>query len=310
MPRTLGPGLWVAIGWSVGFSTVLPRLFRGLAEHSLTRGCCRSNISDDPESASRDAFLSSLPGSLQAPLMGFPKIAPPSVSALDVHSCSVPPRLSPRFRLASARSRQGAGPVPPSWFPTTLTVSSVVRLAGLLHPAADPGVRRVAVSLARVPRHLRVCDLPRRSTLRSLSTPAAVRRVSTVLPDACPPAVHRFFFLFRVKPARLQGFSPRDGFTGSPSAFRPPVPYNFLGFLLLSRFVFPRSFRPLPKETVDRGIRISRTRWGKPHRIRRSGFLPAPPPHGVGTLAYFSIEDRLCWGRSLSSISPGPPRAG
>jgi len=41
----------------------------------------------DPESTSRDAFLSSLPGLHQAPLMGFPKNAPPSGWALVVHSC-------------------------------------------------------------------------------------------------------------------------------------------------------------------------------------------------------------------------------
>jgi hypothetical protein len=52
--------------------------------------------------------------------------------------------------------------------------------------------------------------LPRRITLRSLSTFAAVRRVSTVLPDSCPPAVHL------PKKARLQGFSPRSG-SRSPS---------------------------------------------------------------------------------------------
>lgn len=41
----------------------------------------------DPASTSQDAFLSSLLGSHQAPLMGFPKNAPPSGSALVVHSC-------------------------------------------------------------------------------------------------------------------------------------------------------------------------------------------------------------------------------
>jgi len=47
----------------------------------------RSGDTHAPESASRDASLSSLPGLHQAPLMGFPKNAPPSDSALVVHSC-------------------------------------------------------------------------------------------------------------------------------------------------------------------------------------------------------------------------------
>jgi hypothetical protein len=47
----------------------------------------RSGRTHEQKSTSQDAFLSSLPGSHQAPLMGFPKNAPPSGSALVVHSC-------------------------------------------------------------------------------------------------------------------------------------------------------------------------------------------------------------------------------
>jgi len=150
---------------------------------------------------------------------------------LDVHSRSVPPRLSPRLHLASACPCQWAGPVPSSWFHTTLAVSSVVHPAGLLHPAADPGVRRVAASTVPMPRHLPGLDLPRRSTLRSLSTPVAVRRVSTVLPDACLLAVHH------PKMARLQGFSPRDGFTGRPDdlAVTEPVQLPWVSSSLACR---------------------------------------------------------------------------
>jgi hypothetical protein len=45
---------------------------------------------------------------------------------------------------ASARPCQGTGPVPPSRFLTVLMACSARSLAGLLHPAADPGVRLVS----------------------------------------------------------------------------------------------------------------------------------------------------------------------
>jgi len=45
---------------------------------------------------------------------------------------------------ASACSCQRTGPVPPSRFLAVLMVCSAESLAGLLHPAADPGVRRVS----------------------------------------------------------------------------------------------------------------------------------------------------------------------
>jgi hypothetical protein len=199
--------------WLIGFTIVLPRLFRGLGGRPRSRGLPKQRHRRPRVRVARRIPLVlawTSPGASH----GVSKDAPPSVWPLDVHSCSVPPRLSPRLRLASACSRQGAGLVPPSWFPTTLTVSSVVRPAGLLHPAADPGVRRVAIVLVREPRPPHASDLPRRSTLRSFSTPVAVRRVSTVLPDACPLAVHRCFLLSRAKAARLQGVPPRDGFTG------------------------------------------------------------------------------------------------
>jgi hypothetical protein len=54
------------------------------------------------------------------------------------------------FRHASA-SREPPSPlVPPSWSLTTSTVCSSGGLAGLLHPAAGPGVRRVSVAVASV----------------------------------------------------------------------------------------------------------------------------------------------------------------
>jgi hypothetical protein len=56
-----------------------------------------------------------------------------------------PERPLPRGVATSLRTRAaGSKRVPSSWFRTTSTVSSALEIAGLLHPAADPGVRRVS----------------------------------------------------------------------------------------------------------------------------------------------------------------------
>jgi hypothetical protein len=65
-------------------------------------------------------------------------VAPPSTCPLSVHSRDDGPS-SLRLRGCHPRS-----PVPSSWFLTTSTASSALRVAGLLHPAADPGVHRVS----------------------------------------------------------------------------------------------------------------------------------------------------------------------
>lgn len=65
-------------------------------------------------------------------------VAPPSTCSRSVHSCD-DGRSSLRPRGCHPRS-----PVPSSWFLTTSTASSAPRVAGLLHPAADPGVHRVS----------------------------------------------------------------------------------------------------------------------------------------------------------------------
>jgi hypothetical protein len=53
---------------------------------------------------------------------------------------STPAGVAASFGLSGPPSRH----VPPSWFLTTSTVSSATEVAGLLHPAADHGVRRVS----------------------------------------------------------------------------------------------------------------------------------------------------------------------
>jgi len=68
--------------------------------------------------------------------------APPPTSPECVHSgrtVADPP---------SARRCQSSGPVPPAWFRTTSTVCSASGLAGVLQPAAGPGVHRVSLHLA------------------------------------------------------------------------------------------------------------------------------------------------------------------
>jgi hypothetical protein len=88
-----------------------------------------------------------------------------------VHSCgSRCPRIRSRDRLRGPGPRfgpsvPGTGLVPPSRFLTAWMVCSARSLAGLLHPAADPEVRRVAGRS----RPLRVWCRPFRdaSTLRS-----------------------------------------------------------------------------------------------------------------------------------------------
>jgi hypothetical protein len=107
------------------------------------------------------------------PLLGF-------VALLPLHR-SHPSRVHSRHRTVvhdPMRWLRGAmGPtappvqplVPTSWFRTTSPVCSARRTAGLLHPAAGPGVRRVALGL--LPPH-------RRSTPRGRRPGVEARQVS------------------------------------------------------------------------------------------------------------------------------------
>jgi len=114
------------------------------------------------------------------PPMRFVASSPPSTS----RPASAPGELSPAIGAGVPPPAR----VPPSWFRTTSTVSSAETVAGLLHPAADPGVRRVSprtASLAgggpEVPRDARP---PSKNSL--------VRRRERVTAPRCPLAVaHR-----------------------------------------------------------------------------------------------------------------------
>jgi hypothetical protein len=72
--------------------------------------------------------------------------APPPTHPARVHSRDRDP-LGTRnrwLRRAVGRRHHPSSLVPSSSFLTTSTVSSARRTAGLLHPAAGPGVRRVS----------------------------------------------------------------------------------------------------------------------------------------------------------------------
>jgi hypothetical protein len=70
-------------------------------------------------------------------------------SAVQVARCRLPASSSRKRRTPSVRSLQGSEHVPSMPFLTTSTVCSTRPPAGLLHPAAGHGVRRVSSSEAR-----------------------------------------------------------------------------------------------------------------------------------------------------------------
>lgn len=117
--------------------------------------------------------------------------------------------------------------------------------------------------------------LPRRKTLRSISSLAAVRRISSVLPDTCPPAVHR------PKTARLQGFWPRGGFTGAGRPFDHRSRTTSLGFFSIHRSWFQESALLLPREGMRRED-LSRHRPGRPGKCG----APSSPSGPMGLSAF------------------------
>jgi hypothetical protein len=116
----------------------------------------------------------------EPPLVGFVENTPPPTCLRCVHSRRTsPPGLGPP---GATREHH----VPPAWFRTTSAACSASKVAGLLHPAADPGVRRVSGHLARPTEAGRSggCPSPRRRiALRRI--PLAGSR--TVSPRPLPP---------------------------------------------------------------------------------------------------------------------------
>jgi len=153
-------------------------------------------------------------------------------------------------------------PVPSPWFLATSMVSSASPVAGLLHPAADPGVRRVSVPGApvedRTARHFPATqDLPfeefpvdsrpaspQRFALHAvvLGSPPLLGRV-----HCCIPALTRW----EGPRPRLRGFAPSSGLV-------PPATVAGAGrsapswALFLFKVHFCRPGFPHPHRHVDR----------------------------------------------------------
>jgi hypothetical protein len=154
----------------------------------------------------------------QAPSIGLSKeLAPPSTSSLE----SSPAHLAVRFGLELPHSRLG----PPSWFLPTLTVSSSMDFAGLLHPAADPGVHRVSASATRLATRL-VRFPDGASTLQSFPLPSSR---SCVTAGRFPLAVAG------LPPGRPRGLPPLVSPLHLPSVAGRAMPDALLGFPYLER---------------------------------------------------------------------------
>jgi hypothetical protein len=223
-------------------------LLPGQLESVEDSGCCprgtlRPVLADQTRRsplclAFEDAFRLSLPGLHQAPLLGFSKTIPPSTWILDVHSGSFLPVA--RVNFASVYPCQGVDLVPPPRFFTAWTVFSVVDLAGLLHPAADPGIHRVPAFSGSS------CDSPvlsfhDASPFEAFSSPAAFRSLRS-LPSYRSPSkdgpISGSFSAGRVR--RLSHVLPHVEARGS------------LGFLRVV-FRLSSSWSPVPKDGVQGG---------------------------------------------------------
>jgi hypothetical protein len=97
--------------------------------------------------AFEDAFSLSSPGLHRAPLMGFSKT--PLHRQKPTLSTPAKPPWSPTSASLRPAAATRSGHVPPSRSLTALTGFSIVDSAGLLHPAADPGVHRVTAPSPR-----------------------------------------------------------------------------------------------------------------------------------------------------------------
>jgi len=133
--------------------------------------------------------------------------------------------IKPSLRLRGFPPRS---PVPPSWFLATSTVSSASRVAGLLHPAADPGVHRVSACWCPGPKTATFLRFPavqvrtpRRTPLRQPQRVAASVAPLPFSPD------HRLASAGSVaggpvssgwedRERRLRGLAPSSGLVSSP----------------------------------------------------------------------------------------------
>jgi hypothetical protein len=143
-------------------------------------------------------------------------VAPPPTCSRSVHSRDDGPS-SLRPRGFHPRS-----PVPPLWFRTTSAASSASGVAGLLHPAAGPGVRRVSASSPPIRRSVMGRGFPaaqvraprrtpRRQPFRVTAAvaPLPFARITASLP-AVPLPVPRSSG-WEDREGRLRGLAPSSG---------------------------------------------------------------------------------------------------
>jgi hypothetical protein len=105
---------------------------------SLSFGALADRPGRTADASACATFLSWDPSAQNRSRAGRRAIHPSIDITVSVHSHATCPS---RF---GQRGATLASPVPPSWFRTTSAVSSAPGFAGLLHPAADPGVRCVS----------------------------------------------------------------------------------------------------------------------------------------------------------------------
>jgi len=154
---------------------------RSFASRRWSPGIAAKGPSTHSSAPLRSSHL--LPGPAHADLLswgrtgrtGFPgRLAPSPLRQLCTFSRRTVARPLParnRGSRPSAFGCQSESPVPTAWYLTTSPGFSALRLAGLLHPAADPGVRRVSHGPAEASRDPRDATTPRRMLPSARGTP-------------------------------------------------------------------------------------------------------------------------------------------
>jgi hypothetical protein len=218
---------------------------RASASRRRSTGIAASGSSTHSSAPLRSTFL--LPGPAHAGLLswgrtgssGCPEhLAPSPLRRL----CTFLRRTDARPLPAMSRSSsplafgcQSESPVPTAWFLTTSPGFSAQGLAGLLHPAADPGVRHVSRGMAEANRDPRDATTPRRMIPSARSAPVTrspgppgVRprgiRDGGIIADTAEPAL--------CEAGTFEALSVRMVCDGV-ARFRSGTALSFLGFYLL-----------------------------------------------------------------------------
>jgi hypothetical protein len=155
-------------------------------------------------------------------------------------------------------------PVPSSRFLTALPVFSVVDSAGLLHPAADHGIHRVAVFLLQ-PRGFRIPTFHDASPFEAFPSSVAGRSLRL----SCPPTVRS------PRKVRFQGFSPlieSVAFLECCHAGKSVAPMGFSSSTAMNHL-----FRPSTKHPegcwvygrISASLKAFPSRWISPKRTPR-----------------------------------------